>query len=170
MAAKYSKTLEARVRKFVSLYGAAIVDAIKGTGLFFPAVVAQKALESGYGDSALAKKYNNFGGIKNFGSLPGAGVVIIDTTEVKGGRKVAVKQPFATYPDPASAFRSYVAVLKDPNKRYTAAGVFTATSPEEQILKMAAAGYTTSKPAAYLKAMQGIIDATRDIYKLGKIS
>ena len=166
----YSKFLYGRVKNFVDIYGADIARAIKGTGLFFSAVAAQKMLESGYGDSELAKKHNNFGGIKNFGSLPNAGVVMLDTTERKGGRIVRVKQPFATFKTPYDAFLSYVRVLQDPTKKYTQMGVFTAQSPEEQIRRMVAAGYSTLKPDQYLKQMQGIIDATRDYAKLGKIS
>jgi flagellum-specific peptidoglycan hydrolase FlgJ len=166
----YSRFLYSRVKKFVDAYGVDIAKAIKGTGLFFSAVAAQKMLESDYGDSTLSKKHNNFGGIKNFGRLPNAGVVVLDTTERKSGRIVRVKQPFATFKTPYDAFLSYVKVLQDPTKRYTKMGVFTAQTPEEQIRRMVEAGYSTLKPDQYLKQMQGIIDATRDYSKLGKIN
>lgn len=165
----YSKAVENECRRFVGMYGEAIIAAITDTGLFFQAVVAQKALESGWGKSELAEKYNNFGGIKNFGSLPGAGVVMMDTTEVKNGKKVSTKQPFAVYENPVDAFKSYVAVLKDPSKKYTSVGVFTAATPEEQIKRMAVAGYTTTAPDKYLAAMKGIIEACTDLYPYGKI-
>lgn len=168
--ATYGKATYAATKAFIDKYGTAIATAIKGTGLFFPAVVAQKALESGYGRSELAAKYNNFGGIKNFGSLPNAGKVMLDTTEIKNGVRVKVKQPFATYPNPTEAFESYVKVLQDPKKKYISMGVFTATSPEEQILRMVRAGYSTQTPEKYLKGLQSILDAARDYSKLGRIS
>lgn len=166
----YSKYLYGRVKKFVDAYGKDIAKAIKGTGLFFSAVAAQKMYESDYGDSDLSKLHNNFAGIKNFGGLPNAGVVVLDTTERKGGRIVRVKQPFATFKTPFDAFDSYVKVLKDKTKKYTAMGVFTAATPEEQIKRMVQAGYSTQKPDVYLNQMKGIIEATRDYAKLGKIA
>lgn len=164
-AATYNRT-----KDFIDTYGKDIIDAIRGTGLFFSAVVAQKALESGYGDSELAKRYNNFGGIKNFGSLPNAGVVQLDTVEIRNGRRVTVKQPFATFSTPRIAFDEYVAVLKDPTKEYTKMGVFTATTPEQQIKRMVQAGYSTMSPSKYLSLLQGIIDAARDYSHLGRIA
>lgn len=168
--ATYGKATYAATKAFIDKYGIAIATAIKGTGLFFPAVVAQKALESGYGKSELAAKYNNFGGIKNFGSLPNAGKVMLDTTEIKNGQRVKVKQPFATYDNPTEAFQGYVKVLQDPKKKYISMGVFTAPSPEEQILRMVRAGYSTQTPTAYLRGLQPILDAARDYSKLGRVS
>lgn len=165
----YSSYLAGRVKGFVDRYGSDIIDAIAGTGLFFAAVVAQKALESDYGQSQLASRYNNFGGVKNFGNLPDAGIIKMDTTENVGGKKVIKSQPFATYPTAQLAFKAYVNILRDPTKKYMSMGVFTAPSPEEQIRRIAKAGYTTTSPDTYLGLMKGIIDATRDQYKFGKI-
>lgn len=166
----YSDFLYRRMKTFIDVYGKDIADAIRGTGLFFSAVAAQKALESGYGDSELAKKYNNFGGVKNFGGLEGAGRVLLDTTEYVKGKKIVKKQPFATYKTPRIAFDSYVRVLKDPSKKYTQMGVFTAKTPEDQILRMVRAGYSTAPPEKYLNSVRGMIAAARDYSKLGKIN
>lgn len=165
----YSDYTYQNMKQFIDLYGRDIAEAIRGTGLFFSAVAAQKAMESGYGQSELAKKYNNFGGIKNFGSLEGAGKVLLDTTEIRKGKKVKTKQPFATYKNPRQAFQSYVGVLKDPTKKYVEMGVFNAPTPEEQIIRMVKAGYSTNSPKAYLNLVQSRIDAARDYSKLGKI-
>ena len=166
----YSNYTYDNMKIFIDKYGKGIVSAIKGTGLFFTAVAAQKAYESNYGKSELSAKYNNFGGVKNFGELSGAGVVNLDTTEIINGRKVVKKQPFATYPNPQSAFESYVRILKDPTKKYTSNGVFTATDPIEQIKRMVQAGYSTQKIDTYLSAVRGRIEAARDYSKLGKIA
>ena len=161
----YSAYSEGLIKNFIKTYADDIVGAIKGTGLFFPAIVAQKCYESSYGRSVLASRYNNFGGIKNYGNLPNAGIVRMDTTEVINGVRKTVKDaPFATYANPRIAFQAYVDILADPTKKYTSMGVFTASSPEQQILRIAQSGYTTTNPASYLKSMQGIINCTRDLY------
>lgn len=165
----YGEGTKKAVMQFVSKYGKDIVEAIKKTGLFFSAVVAQKCLESGYGKSTLASKYNNFGGIKNFGKMENAGVVYLDTTEIVKGKKVGSKEPFATYPTPKAGFESYVRLLKSPTAKYTAAGVFTANSADEQILRMAQAGYTTMSPTDYLNSLKGILDCCDDVYSINRV-
>lgn len=170
MGVFYSKAVENATRQFVDAYGKDIAAAIKGTGLYFSAVVAQKCLESTYGRSELAAKHNNFGGIKNFGSVPGAGVVMMDTTEIVHGIRVKKKQPFATFSSPRAAFAAFVKLLQDPAKKYRNMGVFEAPTAEEQILRIARAGYTTTAPETYLKSMKGIMNACKDIYGLGLIN
>ncbi len=162
----YSDYLKQRVIGFVYKYGNDIIASIADTGLFFPAVVAQKILESGYGSSLLAAKYNNFGGIKNFGSLQGAsGSVSMQ------GPYDSSPQPYAVFSTPAAGFRAYVDILHDPSKNYASYGVFNASSPEEQILLIAQAGYVEGiPPDEYLSQMQDMINATRDVYGFGKIS
>ena len=166
----YSSYTYDNMKVFIDKYGKDIVAAIKGTGLFFTAVAAQKAYESDYGNSELSAKYNNFGGVKNFGGLSGAGVVNLDTAEIVNGRRIIKKQPFATYPSPKASFDSYVRILKDPTKKYTSMGVFTATDPLEQIKRMVQAGYSTQNINTYLNAVKGRIEAARDYSKLGKIA
>ncbi len=165
----YSSYTYNNMKLFIDKYGKDIVEAIKGTGLFFTAVAAQKAMESDYGRSELSAKYNNFGGIKNFGSLSGAGVVRLDTTEYVKGKKIFVKAPFATFPTPKASFQSYVALLKDPKKKYISNGVFEATDPLEQIKLIVKSGYATADVNKYADAVKGRISAARDYSKLGKI-
>lgn len=166
----YSTVIENATRAFVKTYGQDIIDSITDTNLFFSAVVAQKAYESGWGGSTLASKYHNFGGIKNPGTLPNAGTITLDTTEWIGGVQKKVKAKFATFSSPKISFQTYVQQLQSPLHKYVAMGVFDATTPEEQIRLIAKAGYTTTNAESYLKKMQSIINAARDIYKLGKIS
>jgi flagellum-specific peptidoglycan hydrolase FlgJ len=96
----YSLAVKNRTEQFVKNYGKGVALAIKGTGLFFPTVIAQKALESGWGESKLTKEANNFGGIKYNPSLSGVtGYVTRDTAEYIKGKKVIVKQKFSTFKD-----------------------------------------------------------------------
>ena len=54
---------DTKVRYFIYIYGEGIAKAIKGTGLFFPAIVAMKITESGYGRNIPTGSFN-FGGVK----------------------------------------------------------------------------------------------------------
>jgi len=153
-------------KKFIKEYGAGIAQAIKGSGLFFSVVVGQKAFESGYG-KRIPKDSNNFGGIKYAPGLKGVvGFVVEDTTEVIKGKKVKVKQKFSKFATVEDGIRGYVENLK--SKRYETAR--KATTPYEQLLEIAKAGYTTENPIVYTKKIYPLVEAARDIAQLGKIS
>lgn len=164
----YSQAVKNRTTKFLKDYGKGIAQAIRGTGLFFPTVVAQKALESGWGTSGLTKEANNFGGIKYNPNLQGVtGFVVKDTTEFIRGRRVVVKQKFSKFKDVESGIRATIQVLM--SDRYKNARL-NAKTPEEQVLMIARAGYTTTPANTYLKNLQGIIEATQDLTGLGRIN
>jgi flagellum-specific peptidoglycan hydrolase FlgJ len=154
-------------KKFIQLYGIGVASAIKGTNLFFPAVMAQSALESGYG-KYIPEGSNNFAGIKYNPSLPGVvGYVLQDTTEFVKGKKVKTKAKFAKFKDVQSGFKAHIDVLL--GDRYKDARN-NAKTPEEQIIMIAKAKYTTTNPIVYLNSMKGIIEAVRDIAQLGRIN
>ena len=164
----YSLAVKNRTKKFVDTYGRGVALAIKGTGLFFPTVIAQKALESGWGESELTKQANNFGGIKYNPNLSGViGSITKDTVEYIKGKKVFIKQKFSRFKDVESGIRATTTVLM--LDRYKSARL-NAKTPEEQVFMIAKAGYTTAPPAKYLAALQGIIESTQDYAKLGRIS
>lgn len=153
----FSKVARDRTKLFIKKFGIDVATAINGSGLFFEAVVGQKCMESAYGDSPIAKSANNFGGIKNFGHLTGS----IGTTD----------NGWAIFATPADCFRTYVSILQSPSKRYIQEGVFSATSPEDQIKAMVRAGYCLGlTPEKYVSNCQAAIDATRDICPLGRIT
>jgi flagellum-specific peptidoglycan hydrolase FlgJ len=163
----YSAYLYGRVKDFVKLYGVGIANAISKTGLFFPAIVGQSAYESGYGEKIPANS-NNFGGIKYNPNLIGViGYVEADTFEVVKGVKKKVKAKFSKFKDVESGFKAHIQVLL--LDRYKNARL-TAKTPEEQILMIAKAGYTTTPPTKYLGDMKGIIEAVSDYTKLGRIN
>lgn len=163
----YSQAVKDKTIWFIDKYGEGISQAIKGTGLFFPAVIAQKALETGWGNSDLTRLYNNWGGIKCATNLEGAnGCILMDTTEfTKSGKKYGVKQKFTKFKDTKSGFKAHIQVLM--LDRYASARN-NAKSAKEQIKMLAAAGYTTAKPEVYLAAMSGIIEAAQDYSGLGR--
>ncbi len=105
------------------------VQNVNMQGLFPSVVIAQAALESGWGQSELAKKYNNYFGI-------------VADSGWKGG---TIKLPgnsltFRTYEDFSGSIKDHNKFLRE-NKRYEKAGVFSAATPEEQAAALQAAGY-----------------------------
>ena len=164
----YSLAVKNSTKEFVDKYGKGVALAIRGTGLFFPTIIAQKALESGWGRSGLTREANNFGGIKYNPRLTGVvGYVLKDTTEYVGGKKVFVKEKFSKFKDVESGIRATIQVLL--GDRYKDARL-NAKTPEEQVLMIAKAGYTTTPPQKYLSSLKGIIEATQDYSGLGRIS
>ena len=165
----YSQAVKNKTKWFIDTYGEGIAQAIKGTGLFFPAIIAQKALESGWGKSELSRLHNNWGGIKCSQRLEGAiGCVTMPTSEwTKSGKKYATKQSFTKFRDTKSGFKAHMQVLL--LDRYKNARL-NAKSAKEQIKMIAAAGYTTGNPKEYLASMSGIIEAAQDYKGLGRIN
>jgi len=162
----YGKATYNAIKKFDATYGGGIIKAITNTGLFYPAVVAQSAWESGYGEK-IPLDSNNFGGIKYNPNLNGViGYVLADTTEYVNGKKVRVKAKFSKFKDVESGFKAHIQVLM--GERYKNARL-NAKSPEQQILMIAQSGYSTMIPQAYLDQMKGLIEAARDISKLGRL-
>ncbi len=137
-----------QVVDFVSKYGQQIIAGIDGTGLFFPAVVANLALESEWGNSALAK--NNF----NF-----AKIVQDDKAREQGN--------YATYTDFPSFMTAYVKTLN--LQSFKDAGVFTATTPQAQLEAIAKGGYAVKNASSYAKRGGDVIAIVQGTYKIGKI-
>jgi flagellum-specific peptidoglycan hydrolase FlgJ len=162
----YGIATKRAIKDFVDTYGFGIAKAIANTGLYFPTVVAQSAWESGYG-KRIPVGSNNFGGIKYNPALKGVvGYVISDTSEYIGGKKVLVKQKFSKFKDVESGFLAHIQVLMA--DRYKNARL-NAKSPEEQLLMIAKAGYTTTPANKYVSDITPLIEATRDYSKLGRL-
>jgi flagellum-specific peptidoglycan hydrolase FlgJ len=163
----YSLAVKNKTKWFIDKYGVSVANAIRGTNIYFPAIVAQKALESGWGQSELTKLHNNWGGIKCAPKLSGViGCADMDTTEYKNGIKYKTKQKFSVFKDVESGIKATMKVLL--NSRYDKARN-DATSAKEQILMIAKSGYTTTPPNIYLKSLSGIIEAAQDYTGLGRI-
>jgi flagellum-specific peptidoglycan hydrolase FlgJ len=162
-----------KTKKVIDLYGADIATAIKGTGLFFPTVVAQVCLEAYKPGSdqfsELAKKYNNYSGIKYSTSYTSLGPAQMDTTEFINGVRKPVKANFAIFSDFKQYIQAYVKILTNVPS-YRAAGVFQAKSPEEQVLLLVKGGYSTTPGTQYLNIAKCYINSARDIVGFGKIA
>jgi hypothetical protein len=103
------------------------------TGIDPRLVLAQSALETGYGRST---PNFNFFGIK---APQGQGASLM-TSEFENGQMVSRNEPFRTYESPAGSFQDYAnLMLRAPRYR----PVLEARTLEDQIAAMAASGYAT---------------------------
>ena len=127
-------------KEFYEKYYPAVVKATKGTGLHPEAVIAQMAIETGWGGSGLSSKHNNFFGIKSHGKEGG---VTMTTEEERDGKRGKEQASFRTYESPEDGIKGFVDFLQN-NPRYEKAGVFSAETPDEQAEAMQKAGYATS--------------------------
>ncbi|QKJ28427.1 glucosaminidase domain-containing protein [Mucilaginibacter mali] len=125
---------------YISSIAPSAQKAVAGTGLHASVMIAQAALESGNGQSLLARKYNNHFGVKA-GSGWSGGAVRLDSAEVRNGRSVMEKSPFRVYSSAADSFADQVKLLQ--GSHYRAAGVTSAATPEAEAQALQKAGYAT---------------------------
>lgn len=109
-----------------------------GIGCSREAIVAQAALESNWGQTAIG---HNLYGIKADPSWQCA-TRTVPTREVLGGRDVYMNAAFRDYPSYADSIADHFAFLKA-NSRYAAAGVFNAGSDRAYFEALQRAGYAT---------------------------
>jgi flagellum-specific peptidoglycan hydrolase FlgJ len=153
---------------FTKKYGKYMLDSLNGSAIYFPVMLSQASLESGYGTSKAAKNKNNF-----FGVMYGG------TTK--------------RFSSPKDAFEKQIEMFYKPNLPYAGAGVLTANDPYQQARRIADAGYYslanddtlppslkakikkygfTKKDSAdwYYSKLKGFIDDALLVLPLGKIS
>lgn len=136
-----SKAIAAAMNPFIAKYGADAERAAAGTPIFKETVLTAAALESAYGKSKLSTNDNNFFGIKADSSWKGAKTAYNTNEQTSTGKVYVVTAYFRHYDTPQQAFADYVKFVQ--GKRYVAAGVTKATTPQEQFEKIHAAGYAT---------------------------
>lgn len=128
-------------KNYIALYKDLAVKTTDGTGLFPSVMLAQAIVESGNGNSLLARVYNNHFGIKAGNAWTGK-TVNLNTREVVNGNSVVIPDNFRVYNTVKESYEDRVDFLLD-NPRYTNAGVFTAKTPLEQLEALQRAGYAT---------------------------
>lgn len=132
---------------FVNKYGGFVKAATAGTGIFPETLFAQAIIESSdshgnLGASPLAAKYNNWFGIKANKAWKGKSVNM-KTGEYTGTPNATIiNDYFRAYDSVEDSIKDYVNFLKG-NSRYASAGVFSATSPQQQGQLLQKAGYAT---------------------------
>lgn len=138
-----------------------VVTALQGLdlkGLFPSVIIAQAILESGWGESGLAKTYNNHFGMKkgggtNYGGWTGQ-TVTLKTGEFIDGQRVTIDGVFRVYPDLRSSIVDHNGLFYTLS-RYK--DVCKAATPREQITAIKNGGYATGPN--YVNSVMAVIDS-----------
>ena len=129
---------------FIDELAAVAATAASSLGVAPRALMAQAALESGWGKHVIrmpdGTSSHNYFGIKASRGWTGQ-TVKVPTTEYIGGRAVTVNASFRAYPDAHSAFRDYVDFIAN-NPRYEKALEHGANAAQ-YARQLQAAGYAT---------------------------
>lgn len=144
---------------FVAELWPAAQRAAADLGLPPEALLAQAALESGWGRAVIrdpeGNNSHNLFGIKAHRGWDGERVNVA-TLEYEGGTAVRRRDDFRAYPSYAASFQDYVAFLRD-NPRYRDA--LEAKDPAAYFTALQRAGYATDP--AYARKVLAILDGPR---------
>lgn len=144
---------------FIAAIYPTAIEVGKATGVDPRIIVAQAALESGWGKSA---PNNNYFGVKSHGKGGGA---TMSTKEVVDGKVVTENASFRQYDSPADSVRGYGEFLME-NPRYKP--MREASSLEEQIQALGRSGYATDP--AYADKIYSIATGLPPLSDDGEIS
>ncbi len=155
---------------FIARLLAPAMDASKKSGVPHQLIIAQAALESGWGNQEILTKegrpsYNLFG-IKATGSWKGESTEIT-TTEYMNGIPQKVKAAFRVYGSYSEALTDYAALLVN-NPRYQ--NVTRAASPEHAARALQSGGYATdpqyaNKLISIIQQVKGNVNQALKAYK-----
>jgi flagellum-specific peptidoglycan hydrolase FlgJ len=112
-------TLQEFTSKFLPFAKAAARDQIISPYL----LIAQAFLESGKGESVLAKKYNNFFGVKDHPQWQGKTIAMRTKEQNKQGIERTETAKFVVFNTPKDSFEYQIRFLQK-NPRYSRAGLF----------------------------------------------
>lgn len=119
-----------KVNKYAPLYGICVHSPI----------IAQAIIESGWGSSVLARKYNNYFGLKCGSSWKGKSVNMATKEEYKVGTVTNIRDNFRVFDDFDDGIRGYFEFIN--KSRY--ANLKGVKNPEEYVRRIKADGYATS--------------------------
>lgn len=147
------------IRYFNDHYGADLIAALSGTGIFYQVALAQKCWESSYGTSILAREARNFGGIK-----------WTPRTSASIGRFDLGPSTWCLFSSPQHCFSYYTQTLLSPSKKYVKSGLLTANTPLEQLRAIATGGYCTVPPGdAYYNSISKLVNLVSQLYNTSRI-
>lgn len=129
--------MSAKTDKFLKEIKSGALELWKKFGILPSIAAGQAALESAWGESGLATKYNNLFGIK--GSYQGNSAML-NTWEVYGGERYDIKDNFRAYPNWSTSILDY-GVFLTVNQRYKKA--IGLKDYKDQIKAIHNAGYAT---------------------------
>ena len=129
-----------KITDYIEKYVKGAVLASKGTTILPETILCQSGVESGWGESLLAKNYNNFFGIKASKNYKGK-TITLNTREFVNGSYTMVSATFRAYSSFAESAADYINLLKL-NSRY--ANVFNQKDIYNQLVALQVAGYSTT--------------------------
>jgi flagellum-specific peptidoglycan hydrolase FlgJ len=138
---------------FIAAYTPVAKEVAEDLGVSYKIVLAQAALESGWGKSV---KGNGLMGIKSHGEEGGVDVV---THEVINGKKVRVTDSFRQYDSPEDSIRGYGKFLKA-NSRYRHFLRAGAENQDAQLSALQSSGYASDP--LYSQKLKNIIKGIPD--------
>ena len=138
---EFIRAIAGYVKKYASGYGIKVCSP----------VIAQAILESGWGESELAKKYHNYFGLKCGSKWGGKSVNLKTKEEYKPGTLTEIRDNFRVFDsmeDGVKGYFEFIQLIRYQNLR----GI---TDPEEYLRTIKADGYATS--SAYVENNMKII-------------
>ena len=138
---------------FIAAYTPIAKEVAEDLGVSYKIVLAQAALESGWGKSV---KGNGLMGIKSHGEKGGVDVV---THEVINGKKVKITDSFRAYDTPEDSIRGYGKFLKA-NSRYRHFLRAGAENEDAQLSALQTSGYATDP--MYAQKLKNIMNGLPD--------
>ena len=147
-----SKVAEGK-EAFLAAYTPVAKEIAEDLGVSYKVVLAQAALESGWGKSV---KGNNLMGIKSHGEEGGLDVV---THEVVNGKRAKITDSFRAYDTPEDSIRGYGKFLKA-NSRYKHFLRAGAENEDAQLSALQTSGYATDP--MYSQKLKNIIKGLPD--------
>jgi len=128
---------------FFEKYSNSAIEAQNKLGIPASITLAQAALESAWGESELAKKSNNFFGIKDQSNDEWYGEFdTYKTREVINGQSVYINSNFRKYKNPTESFKDHASFLLK-NKRYKSLFELNPTDYKSWAFGLKNAGYAT---------------------------
>lgn len=143
-----SKNLPKNSKEFIRKYKPLVEAASKKSGVSSELMLAQIALESGWGSHAPG---NNFGGIKADAKWKGKSAARKTTEEGKNGKYPTVEN-FRVYDTPEEGFNGYLSFLSRNSRYKPLVGI---SDPMQAAEVMSKTGYATDKD--YKQKLQAII-------------
>lgn len=129
----------------------------KEYNIFPEVMMGQAILESGWGQSALAKYNKNLFGVKVPYSERGKGKgVVYKTNEEINGKTIRISDEFRKFDTYEQSIRQYLNLLT--GNYYSRFGVNTAKNYKEQIQRIKAAGYATD--SRYVNSVLNVISSS----------
>lgn len=148
-----------RKQRFIDTLMPAAIEVSKQTGIDPRIIVAQAAIETGWGRSAPG---NNYFGIKSHGKSGGQ---TFTTHEVIDGKRVKIKDSFRRFTSPADSVMGYGEFIKQ-NPRYRP--LQQARGLDAQLAALQASGYATDpaysrKVGAVARGLDGAASKAKSV-------